>query len=97
MNSMLEHGVVRRGRLRDEYDDECLHDDEVDFHLLEPVTQHLVQGYSQLMLLGVPPHAIARAMLGAALNFHAAYGLGAELPALLRAAADQLEFKGPLS
>ena len=94
MNSMLGDAVVGQRRLADEIDDDCLCEDEVDFHLLEPVTQQLVQGYSQLLLLGVPPHAIARAMLGATLNFHAAYGLTGELPALLRAAADQLEFKG---
>lgn len=94
MDAMPGDGIVGQWGRRDEFDDDRLHDDEVDYQLLAPVTQQLIASYSQLVLLGVPPHAIARAMLGAAINFHAAYGLTAELPALLRAAADQLEFKG---
>lgn len=94
MNSMLGDGFAGQRVVCDQVGEECVDDNELDFHLLEPVTRQLVQSYSELMMLGVPAHAIARAMLGATLNLHAAYGLTAELPALLRAAADHLEFKG---
>lgn len=66
----------------------------VDYRDLAPVTEQLVTSYAQIATLGLPPKAVALAMLGATVNLFEAFGLAGQLPELLRATADMVEFEG---
>jgi len=71
--------------------------DPLDYRQLGPVSKQLMASYAKVAELGLPPHAVALAMLGATVNLFDAYGLGEQLPELLRATADLIEYPGQLS
>jgi hypothetical protein len=55
------------------------------------VSRTFVESYSSLVSAGLPPDAIAQAMMGATVNFYEMFGMSADLPEVLRAVADEIE------
>ena len=63
------------------------------FHDFGAVSNEMLKGYSKLVSIGLPPNSIAMAMLGATVNLYRMFDMTNELPATLRALADQLDAK----
>lgn len=69
---------------------------DLDYRDLAPAAHELAAIYARMMTLGLPASALASAMLGATVNFYECFGMSNELPELLRALADRLEFEGAI-
>lgn len=64
----------------------------------ERVSRELLEGYRRLVYQqGMLPGTVASAMLAATVNLYELFGMKADLPALLRAMADRLEYGAPVS
>lgn len=64
----------------------------------ERVSRDLLDGYRRLVeQQGMLPATVASAMLAATVNLYELFGMKTELPALLRAMADRLEYGAPVS
>lgn len=61
------------------------------FEVFGSVSLEFIRGYGRLVASGLPPYAVAQAMLGAAVNFYELYDIGGQLPNTLRALADRIE------
>ncbi|WP_404477816.1 hypothetical protein [Novosphingobium sp. BL-52-GroH] len=70
---------------------------DIDYREFAPVSRQLLASYARVAELGMPASTVAGAMLGATLNFYELFGMTQELPTLLRAMADMLEFRRPVS
>jgi hypothetical protein len=67
---------------------------DIDYRDLAPASHELTAIYARMMNTGLPANALALAMLGATVNFYDCFDMSGELPELLRALADRLEFDG---
>lgn len=61
------------------------------------VSRDFLEGYRRLVEEGMMPVTVASAMLGATVNLYDMFGMRSDLPAMLRAMADRLEYGGQLS
>ena len=71
--------------------------EQVHFSEYSAVMQLLLNGYAELVTSGRPDQTIARAMMGATLNFYEMFGLSGELPHLLRSLADRIEHEASIN
>lgn len=62
-----------------------------DYKAFTDASQTFLSSYTRLVSNGFSPETVARAMLGAAVNFHEVFDVTPDLPELLRAIADRLE------
>lgn len=62
-----------------------------DYEAFADVSQTFLSSYATLVSNGFSPETVARAMLGAAVNFHEVFDVTPDLPDLLRAIAARLE------
>jgi hypothetical protein len=62
-----------------------------DYKAFSDASQTFLSSYTRLVSSGFSPETVARAMLGAAVNFHEVFDVTPDLPDLLRAIADRLE------
>lgn len=84
----MHHLQPSRGaRAEPEVAEDLLHSDE-----MKDVAGNLLRGYLVLLSRGHHQRMIAHAMLGATLNLYDLLGRSSELPELLRAIADRLEY-----
>lgn len=54
-------------------------------------SERIAAVYADMLQQGVGEEVVARAMMGATISFYDSIGLGAVLPALLRAVADKID------
>jgi hypothetical protein len=65
--------------------------DMPDYMAFADVSRTLLSSYATLTSNGFSPDTVARAMLGATVNFYEMFGITPDLPDLLRAIAERLE------
>ncbi|MEO0061573.1 MAG: hypothetical protein RLZZ08_133 [Pseudomonadota bacterium] len=66
----------------------------MDFKDFAPISEQFVESYGRLAKLGLPASAVAVAMMQATINFYNVFGMGDQLPKMLRLMAEMLEFRG---
>ena len=71
--------------------DLLIDDSSPNFNEFAEVSNSFVEGYARFVSLGIPSQTIGLAMLGATVNIYDLFGMGRELPDLLRTLADKLE------
>lgn len=91
LNSASAHGLMDTPR--DPLQCLAIVHNTLDHRDFAAVSHQLAAGYARIVELGLPASTIAAAMLGATLNFYDAFDLSQDLPGMLRAVADAVEFK----